>query len=288
MQIAQTVSRFLKNKLRRRTKVKSSIAKVLQFIQGKRQRFIIAVCLLAAMLFFSSSFRLSQSGLLVSVFLGVLTSALFFITNIQDIRGNFSISLFVLPFFYSLACGLFYSLVPDRILTRIAMTAFYAIGLYSLFLSQNIFTVAAIRTIALLSSARTVSLILTIVSYFFLINVTFSLHTQLLPSAALVFVFSFFLIHHSLWARTLDPKPTSNILWTILLSWAMLQLSIVMWFWPSTPTIVALFLTGIFYTFVGLAHVWFEKRLFRSVLWEYIWVGITVFFILLLFTSWNG
>lgn len=286
MQYFQNVSRFLKNKLRRRTKIRSSIAKVYQFIQGKRQRFIIAVCLLATMLFFSSSFRLSQSGLVVSVFLGVLTSALFFITNLQDIRGNFSISLFVLPFFYSLACGLFYSLVPDRILTRIAMTTFYAIGLYSLFLSQNIFTVAAIRTIALLSSARTVSLILTIVSYFFLINVTFSLHTQLLTSATMVFVFSFFLIHHSLWARTLDPKPTSNILWTTLLSWTMLQLSIVMWFWPSSPTIVALFLTGMFYAVVGLAHVWFEKRLFRSVLWEYIWVGITVFFILLLFTSW--
>lgn len=255
-------------------------------MQGKRQRYIIAVCFLTALLYFSSWFRLGQSGFIASFFLGLATGALFFIANFQDIRGSFSISLFVLPFFYSFSCGIFYSLVPDRMLTRIIMTSFYGLGLYSLFLSQNIFTVASIRTIALLASAKTVSLVLTIISYFFLINVTFSLHTQLITSGALVFAASFFLIHHSLWVRTLNPLPIANVLWTTTLASVMLEIGLIMWFWPSSPTIVALFLTGIFYTIVGLTGVWFEKRLFRSVLWEYIWVSITVFFILLLFTSW--
>lgn len=286
--VPTTIFRFLKNKLRRRTRVKSTIATITEFMQGKRQRFIVAVLFLMLALFFSSELRQTTSGVFIAVFLAIATSAFFFLTNYQDIRSAISPYVFVLPFFYSLSCGLFYSLVPDRFLTRITMTAFYGIGLYSLFLSQNIFTVAAIRTIALLASARTVSFILTIFSYFFLMNVIFSLHFQLLPSALLIFVSSFFLIHHAVWARTLSPSLTAHFLWTLFLSFTLVQIGLLMWFWPSSPTMVALFLTGIFYAYVGLAHVWFDKRLFRAVLWEYIWVAITILFILLLFTSWNG
>ena len=67
----------------------------------------------------------------------------------------------------------------------------------------------------------------------------------------------------------------------------MIEIAAVVWFWPSTPTVIALFLAGFFYTIVGISHVWFEKRLFRGVMWEYVWVGATVCFVLLLFTSWG-
>jgi len=75
--------------------------------------------------------------------------------------------------------------------------------------------------------------------------------------------------------------------WAGVVTLCLVELASVAWFWPSSPTVIALFLAGILYTMVGLSHVWFDKRLFRNVMWEYVWVGVIVFFVLLLFTSWG-
>lgn len=254
---------------------------------GKRHRFIIAVAILSFGLFISE-YMVGKSAVSISFVLSFLTSLFLFLANKEDIEEHFSPSIFILPFFYSLSFGLFYFLVPSRFLTRILMTSLYALGLYSLFLSQNIFTLASIRTIALLSSARTVSFILTLISYFFLSNIIFSLDFSLIPTAILLFICSYFLVTHSIWTYTLEKSFFPQTLWVLALSTCIVEASLVLWFWPTSPTVIALFLTGFFYTIVGLFHVWHEKRLFRGVLWEYIWVGVIVFFILILSTSWKG
>lgn len=258
-----------------------------RLIISKREKFVIAVAFLSFGLFFSEHL-LGESGVVFSFLLAFLSVFLLFITNYRDIKENFSISLLILPFFYSLSFGLFFSLIPARFLTRIAITSLYAIGLYSLFLSENIFTVSSMRTIALLSSARTVSFIITLVSYFFLSNVIFSLHLPAIPTALLVFVFSFFLTVQSIWMYTLESSFFGSTPWAAAVSFCLSEIALLLWFWPATPTLIALFLTGFFYTIVGLSHVWFEKRLFRNVLWEYIWVAALVSCILFLFTSWRG
>lgn len=254
---------------------------------SKRQKFIIDVLILSSGLFLSEYF-FSQYGIFMAIFLAVLTDLLLFVSNHNDIKGNLSPRLFILPFLYSLAFGLFYFLIPARLLTKIAMTLVYGAGLYSVFLSQNIFVVASMRTIALLSSARTVSFIMTIVAYFFLANITFTLDLPLLPTAGIVFLFSYLLVNHSVWSYTLEKPFFSQSLWVFSLALCLCETSMLLWFWPSSPTVIALFLTGLFYALVGLSHVWFDKRLFRSVLWEYIWVAVAVLCILILFTSWKG
>lgn len=252
----------------------------------KRQRFIIAVAFLSLGLFFSENL-LGRSGIFLAMFLAILTPVLVFVTNYEDMRANFSPSALILPFFYSLSFALFYFLVPPRFLTRITMTSIYAIGLYSLLLCNNIFTVASIRTIGLLTSARTVSFVITLLSYFFLVRVVFSLHWHVVFSALLVFGFSFFLILQSIWTYTLEATSRLQIIWTASLSLALLEVFLLLLFWPSSSTVVAIFLSAFFYTLVGLTHVWFDKRLFRNVLWEYIWVFVLVFCILAVFTAWR-
>ena len=79
----------------------------------------------------------------------------------KDIKGNFVIPTLILPFFFTLAFPFFYALVPERLLSRLLITLIYAFGLYSLFLTQNIFAVSGIRTINLLRSARIVAFVLT-------------------------------------------------------------------------------------------------------------------------------
>ena len=273
--------KFWKGRIRR------SLLNTLEGIRvNKRQRLISAVLFLSLGLFVSEHL-LGKSGIFIVFALSVLTDVFLFIALFRDLRENFSWQVFILPFFFSLAFGLFYLLVPARFLTRIVMTSLYAVGLYSLFLSQNIFTVSSIRTIALLSSARTVSFAIALLSFFFLTNVVFSLHTNLFINSFLIFSFTLPMVASSIWMYTLEKNIFSNFIWTIFLTIAIFESSIMLWFWPSTPTLIALFLTGIFYTVVGISAAWFEKRLFRGVMLEYFWVAIVTFVVLLFFTIWS-
>lgn len=252
----------------------------------KRQKFVIAVIILSLLLFFTE-YQFGRSGIIVSLILSVLTSVFLYWAVYRDIKENFTWNIFILPFFYSLAFGLFYFLVPTRLLFRIILTTLYAFGLYSLFLSENIFTVASIRTIALLSGARIVSFVLTLLSFFFLANILYTLHLFFLPTILIIFLFAFPLIYQSIWTYTFAKASKQSIFWVGGLTLCLSEAALILWFWPSTPTLVALFLTGFFYTLVGLSHIWFEKRLFRGVLWEYLWVGAVVFFVLMLFSNWG-
>lgn len=249
----------------------------------KRQKFIIGVIISSLILFLSEQL-FGKGGVYIAIILSVFTDLFVFWAIRNDLKDNFSPQVFILPLFYTLACALFYFLVPVRFLTRIGMTSLYALGLYSLLLSENIFVVSSIRTIALLSSARTVSFIVTILSYFFMANVVFSLHFNIVITLALVFAFSFPLILHSIWTHTLENNFSSNIQWIFLIAVCLVETSFVLWFWPTVPTIIALFLTSLFYILVGISQMWLDKRLFKSIMWEYIWVAVIVFLVFITFS----
>src|ERR1035437_4323198 len=253
---------------------------------SKRERLIVSIVLLSLGLFITEYF-LGKSALYTILGLSVITDIFLFLSLKEDLKDNFWPQIFILPFFYSLAFGLFYFLVPARLLTRIAMTSLYALGLYSLFLSENIFTVSAVRTIALLSSARTVVFTLTLLSYFFLANVIFTFHINVILTLLLIFGFSFPLVLNCIWIYSLERKLFANVLWVFSLALCLFEVAVLLWFWPSSPTVIALFLTGIFYSIVGLSQAWFEKRLFKSVIVEYVWVALVVFIVLALFTTWG-
>lgn len=252
----------------------------------KRQKFAVGVMSLSILLFISE-LLLGKQAIYIVLFLSVLADLFLLWALRNDLRDNFSLQIFILPFLFTISFGLFYLLVPARFLARIFMTSLYAVGIYSLFLSQNIFVVSSIRTIALLSSARTVSFVITLISFFFLTNVIFTLHLNVILTILFLAIFSLPLILQSIWTYTLDRGIKEDFVWGLLLTLCLSEITLLLWFWPSNPTMIALFLAGFFYIIVGLSHVWFEKRLFKGVLWEYIWVAVVVFTVLVAFTSWT-
>jgi hypothetical protein len=264
-----------------RKKIGNFLAKVLF---SKRQRFIFAVIILSFGLFMSE-YILGKSAISIVFVLALLTVGFLFLTLREDLKDNFSPQVFILPFFYSLAVGLFYLLVPARMLTRIGITSLYALGLYSLFLTENIFTVSSIRTIALLSGARTVSLVLTLLSFFFLSNVVFSFHINIFITLLLIFIYSFLIVLQAVWTYTLEKNILSEIFWVLSLTFCLVEVALFLWFRQGSPTVLALFLTAIFYVLIGLTQAWFEKRLFRGVILEYFWVTVVSFIFLILFTN---
>ncbi len=256
------------------------------FSIDKRQKFVLGILALSIGLFITE-FRFDQSGIYIAFLLPFLTCLFLWWAISADLRENKSYQVFILPFLYSLAFGFFYFLTPTTFIFRLLLTAIYAFGLYSLFLSQNIFIVSSSRTIQLLSGARIVSFVITLISYFFLANIIFSFHAIIFPVIALIGIFSYLLIYHSLWTYTLQRYSQSLALWVSALTVCLIEVATLVWFWPSNPTVTALFLTGFLYAVVGLSHIWLEKRLFKGILWEYVWVGTIVFFVLMLFTSWG-
>jgi hypothetical protein len=275
--------------IRKIKRVKNSKKKVKNFfgknLISKRQRFIFSVAFLSFGLFVAE-YLLGKSGIYIVLILSAFTVVFLYLSLKQDIKENFTPQIFILPFMYSLGIGLFYLLVPARLITRIGMTSLYALGLYSLFLSQNIFTVSGIRTIQLLSSARTVSLVLTLLSYFFISNVVFSFHINVFITLALIFIYTFLMILQAIWVHTLEHNPFAQIYWVLSLSICLVEIALFLWFGPSSPTVSALFLTAIFYVLTGLSQAWFEKRLFRSIILEYFWLTMVSFLFLILFTNW--
>jgi uncharacterized membrane protein YiaA len=257
-----------------------------RFSIEKRHKFVIGTIMLSLGLFFSE-FQLGKAGFYVPLILAFMTMLILLWAIHRDLKENKTLEAFILPFFYSLSFAMFYFLTPTAFVFRLLLTAIFAFGLYSVFLSQNILAISSIRTITLLSGARIVSFVATLLSYFFLTNIVYTLHVNIILVASLIFIYTVFLIYHSLWTYTLARFSKSLIIWILTLTLCLIEAAALLWFWPSSPTFIALFLTGFFYSIVGLSHIWFERRLFRGVLWEYVWVGCIVFFVLVGFTQWG-
>src|SRR5258708_10635847 len=73
----------------------------------KRQKFVIGTIALSLGLFFTE-FQFGRSGLYAALLLSLATNGFLFWAIYEDFRENKAYAVFILPFFYSLAFGLFY------------------------------------------------------------------------------------------------------------------------------------------------------------------------------------
>ena len=256
---------------------------------SKRGKFVASVLALSIAMFFSEY----SSGNVILV-LGLLLSCftvlcLYFVLHKDISRKSYFFPIFILPFFYTLSFSLFYSLIPARLLTRLLLTMVFAFGAYSLFLTENIFAISSLRTINLLRSARIVAFVITIFVLFFLFNIIFSLRLPLYITPFIVGVVSFLMCTQFLWSYSESKEASREVyIFSGCIALMMGELAFVLSLWPVSAAIYAIFLTGLFYTYSGLSHAWLERRLFKGILWEYIWVGFLSILFLILFSQWGA
>lgn len=254
---------------------------------SKRQKFVLATLFLFIS-FFTSTYFSGVEHLISGLVLALLTDLILYLILKQDVKSSNFYPMLILPFFFTLSFSLFYLIIPSRMLSKMLLSALFGFGLYSLFLTQNIFAISQLKTINLLRSARIVSFVITLLVLFFISNFVFSLHLPFFISPFVVALVVFFLNFQSLWVYTQNAvQKRELVVFSTLISFCIAQLSFVLLIWPVNASIYSLFLTAIFYTYSGLSHAWFEKRLFRGVLWEYIWVGFLSIFILVAFSKWG-
>jgi hypothetical protein len=207
----------------------------------------------------------------------------------HELGGAQRLTILSLPTLFTAAIALFYFLLPVRWLTRLPVALLYGIGMYALLLTENIYTVAADRTIALLRAAHSVGFLLTLLTYFLLVQTILSFRSLAPVQMLIIGVVSFFLVLQSVWSMELTPQVSRRV-WhvSIAITIFLAQIVWVFSFLPTRTILSALLFTTAFYSSVGMAQQYVIEKLYKKTVVEFSVVTAIVFIITLVTMSWRG
>jgi hypothetical protein len=255
---------------------------------SKRQQFIIITGILTVGLILTQLAPSEARYPLVFV-LSLLAYGLSAFGLREDLKRAEWVTLLTLPTLFTTAVATFYFLLPVRWLTRVPVAALYAVGMYGLLLTENIYNVAAARTIALLRAAHSVGFLLTLVTFFLLVQTVLAFRLWGVVSAVVVGGIATLLILQSLWAVELETKISRRVGdLAIALGIAVVEITWILSLWPVKSTLTALFLTTFLYSTTGMAQQYVADRLYKRTVIEFFSVTFVVLCIVLLTTHWRG
>ncbi len=254
----------------------------------KRRKFLITSFVLS--LGFVGLQLLDNPDKIYAIFaLSLVTPILFLWSLWEGLGKNSTLLTLVLPAFFTGGVGVFWFLLPANIFARLPMIVFYGLGIYALSLTMNVFTVSAVRTIALLRAARGVGFVLTLITLFLIYNAILSLKIPFWGSALLITALSFPLFLQGFWTIPLEKKISKDLLILSAISGLVVgEIAVGLFFWPTTLVVGSIFLTVAVYVLLGLGQTKLEQRLFTQTVKEYLLVGILVFIGMFFATHWGG
>src|SRR3972149_7354547 len=242
---------------------------------NKRQKFVITSILLC-LGFIGINFLDNQYRFLAIGGLTLLTLLLFIWSLWEGLGLNSTLLTLVLPSLFTLGVGIFWFLIPATIFARIPVVILFGLGIYALCLTANIFTVSAVRTIALVRAARGVGFVLTLLTSFLLFDAILSIKAQIWITVFGVVLASFALFLQGLWISVLEAKnilASKTFFYTLIFSLGIGEIAVLLFFWPVTVVVGSLFLTIGVYMLLGLGQAKLEERLFVQTAREYFTVG---------------
>jgi hypothetical protein len=193
----------------------------------------------------------------------------------DDLQAHEWLTIVPFPAFYASSVALFYFLLPEMFWSRLFVIAIFGVGMYALFLTSNIFSVAKGRTIQLLYAAHAIALFFTMLTSLLFSNVFFSLRLPFYLDAILLFASHFPLVFMSLWSVELKQKINSELLvYALVLTTILAELAILFSFLPMQIWNQALFLMAFLYVGLSILQSFFKGRLFRNTINEYKLVSV--------------
>jgi hypothetical protein len=254
----------------------------------KRRKFVLSSALLSLGLLVTSF--VPQDWRYFAIALLGIFSVFFTIWALwEDLSRTSWLFVPILPAFYSSSVALFYFLLPEKLLTRIVILILFGVGMYAIFLTENIFSVASIRTIQLARAAQAVGFLLTLLTAFFIFDTIFSFKLSPWWNALLIFGASFPLVLQGIWSVKLEEKISLDVLtYSLVIAWGMMQISFMISFWPVTIVIASIFLVTTLYISLGITQYLFAEKLFKETIREYVQVGVIIFILALLVARWGG
>jgi hypothetical protein len=206
----------------------------------------------------------------------------------DDLQMHEWLTILPFPALYAGSVSLFYFLLPSAFLTRVLILVLFGGGMYGLFLTSNIFSVAKGRTIQLLYAAHAVGLFFTLFTSMLFTNAIFSFKLPFYANASLVGLVHFPLILMSLWSIKLESSISRSV-WNFasLLTLVLIELVILFSLLPLPAWHVALFVMGFLYIGLGVLQSHIRERLFQNTANEYSLVAIFLGLIFLLLFPWK-
>lgn len=250
----------------------------------KRQKLVLTAFSLATMLLVVQSVGLELRYVLIGILCGV-TWLLSAWSLKEGLSGIEWLTVTMPSVLFTAAVGLFYFLLPQEWWAQLIIAGVFGVGQYALLLSANIYSVAAIRTIALFRAASAVGFVVALVTGFFLYNSILSFKFSFPIVGLIVAMVSFLLLLPALWSVELSAKLNSRVVgFSLGLAVAIGLLAMAICFWPISTSVGSLFLSTMLYVMMGLSQHYFSERLLPRTAFEYVIVGIVVT-ITMLFTA---
>ena len=189
---------------------------------------------------------------------------------------------------YAGAVGLFYFLLPENLVTRVLVLLLFGIGMYALFLTSNIYSVAKGRNIQLLYAAHAIGLFFGLLTSLLFTNAIFSLRLPFYGNALLVGVIHWPIIFMSLWSMKLEEFINKEILvYSSLFTLVIMELVVLLSFVPMQIWNSALFIMSFLYVGLGILHSFLRGRLFKNTVNEYSLVAILMGILFLILFPWK-
>lgn len=240
----------------------------------RREKFIVISVLLSLGLLATQYIPLDWRYLSVAIlFILSYLGSLWALRD--DLQPHEWLTIMPFPALYASSVALFYFLLPEMFWSRLIIVGIFGVGMYALFLTSNIFSVAKGRTIQLLYAAHAVALFFTMITSLLFSNVIFSLRLPFYFNAILLFISHFPLVLMSLWSIELNQKIGKEIvLYSVIFSLILAELATLFSFLPMQIWNQALFIMSFLYVGLSVLQSFFKGRLFKNTINEYNLVAI--------------
>lgn len=268
--------------------MKDSFLSLFKIGLGKRQKIIIATAIVTMGLMFIGTINFIYVSYKFILVLGIMAYILSIWALWEGMTKLKAVVLLILPTMFTMAVAFFYLLLPVRWLTRLPVSIIFGLSFYSLLLSQNVFNVAATRTIPLYRAASTVGFLFTLITAFFFFSVVSGFDLPFYLNGLFCLAISFPLVLQSLWSIEMEQVSGSIIIYSLIISILIGEFAIALSFWPVAPTIWSLFLSTSMYVLVAMVTEFMKDRLVKRLMWEYFGIGVIVLIFSLISTSWAG
>lgn len=262
-------------------------------IMNKRFKYFISSLLsaLGFFLFVSLPYESRYFGLMVGIVL-VIFCFWFGLGVIFEKSLYVRLMSVLLPVNFFIGFGMFGAFLPYDVFWTVLMSLVFGVVLYTLFLVENVFLVAiGYKTVPLYRAAYTVSLLVLLLSAFFMFDTLFSFRANFWVNGLSVFVISLLLFLYQFWAVAIelpDDGANKNIkAYTFIPALLMAELAIVWSFWPVGIFKGSVYLVSGIYIICSLIQAEIRDRLFRRTWLMYIWVSVAVMLAVLMVTEWR-
>ncbi|PIR61507.1 MAG: hypothetical protein COY81_04995 [Candidatus Pacebacteria bacterium CG_4_10_14_0_8_um_filter_43_12] len=242
----------------------------------RREKFVLTAIFLSLLLLVVQYLSLDWRYYGVAGFAVITYFASVFVLW-EDLQKHEWLTIVPFPAFYAGAVGLFYFLLPSNFLTRLSILAVFAIGMYAIFLTSNIYSVAKERTIQLLHAAHAIGLWMTLLTSLLFTNTIYSLRLPFYLTCGLIGLVHFPLIFMSLWDVRIEKVVSREVMaLTLFLTLLITELALVLSFIPFSVWYYALFIMSFLYVGLSVLRSYLMGRLFVRALMEFLLVAVFI------------